>query len=120
MPISGLVKSSSSRPAARSRAGGGARGGPWVRPLLRGFNELSDTSESLPKNFPGHQNKRGHHPPVDDGPEKRFGCCCLPAITRLKNPQELALICNIGPSARHNCNDAAGSKAIAHGSTKDE
>jgi len=35
-----------------------------------------------PEIFPAIKNKRGHHPSVDDGPEKRFGCCCLPAITR--------------------------------------
>src|SRR6266481_2183883 len=78
MPISGLVKSSSRRPAARSMARAGARCGPSVRTLLRGFNELSDTSESLPRNFPGHQKLSQPSP------------AC-------KNPQELALICKIGP-----------------------
>ena len=44
----------------------------------------------------------------------------FPAITRVQKFPELALISNIEPSARHNCNDTAGGEAIAHGSTKDE
>src|SRR5258705_13156098 len=70
MPISGLVKSSSCRPAARSMARAGARCAPSVRTLLRGFNELPDTSESLHRIFSAAKNRRGHHPSVDDGPEK--------------------------------------------------
>src|SRR5271165_4456070 len=41
MPISGLEKSSSLRPAARSMARAGARWAPSVRAELRGFNVLS-------------------------------------------------------------------------------
>src|SRR5215470_2964890 len=49
MPISGLEKSSSFRPAARSMARAGARCAPSVRAVLRGFNELSDTAAFPPE-----------------------------------------------------------------------
>jgi hypothetical protein len=50
----------------------GARCAPSVRTLLRGFNDLSDTSESLPETYRPAKNRGGHHPSMDDGPENAF------------------------------------------------
>jgi hypothetical protein len=56
-----------------------------VRTLLRGFNELSDTSESFPSNYPASKNTGGHHPSVDDGPKMPLGYGSLPTITHVQN-----------------------------------